>query len=89
MTNAVIVDIVRTASGKGKPGGALSEVHPVDLLATVLRALAGIWNRPPARVLCTGMLSTVTDAPSSGSPSAFCTRPSNGRYRLASGATLR
>jgi len=39
MTNAVIVDIVRTASGKGKPGGALSEVHPVDLLATVLRAL--------------------------------------------------
>ena len=40
MTNAVIVDIVRTASGKGKPGGALSGIHPVDLLATVLRALA-------------------------------------------------
>ncbi|MGX4695397.1 thiolase family protein [Streptomyces sp. JNUCC 63] len=39
MTNAVIVDIVRTASGKGKPGGALSAVHPVDLLATVLTAL--------------------------------------------------
>ena len=39
MTNAVIVDIVRTASGKGKPGGALSGTHPVDLLATVLRAL--------------------------------------------------
>jgi len=35
----VIVDIVRTASGKGKPGGALSGVHPADLLATVLRAL--------------------------------------------------
>jgi acetyl-CoA acyltransferase len=39
MTNAVLVDIVRTASGKGKPGGALSGVHPAELLATVLRAL--------------------------------------------------
>jgi acetyl-CoA acyltransferase len=39
MTRAVIVDIVRTASGKGKPGGALSPVHPVELLATVLKAL--------------------------------------------------
>ena len=33
MTTAVIVDAVRTASGRGKPGGALSGVHPVDLLA--------------------------------------------------------
>jgi len=40
MTTAVIVDIVRTASGKGKPGGALSPVHPATLLATVLKALA-------------------------------------------------
>jgi len=39
MNDAVIVDVVRTASGKGKPGGALSETHPVDLLATVIRAL--------------------------------------------------
>jgi len=39
MTSAVIVDIVRTASGRGKPGGALSGVHPVDLLATTLKAL--------------------------------------------------
>jgi acetyl-CoA acyltransferase len=39
MATAVIVDIARTASGKGKPGGALSGVHPVSLLATVLRAL--------------------------------------------------
>jgi acetyl-CoA acyltransferase len=39
MTDAVIVDVVRTASGKGKPGGALSETHPTDLLAVVLRAL--------------------------------------------------
>src|SRR5437899_7247371 len=36
---AVIVDAVRTPMGKGKPGGALSSVHPTDLLASVLRAL--------------------------------------------------
>ncbi|WP_300400568.1 thiolase family protein [Nocardioides sp.] len=39
MTTAVIVDIVRTASGKGKPGGALSGVHPVDLLARTIGRL--------------------------------------------------
>jgi acetyl-CoA acyltransferase len=50
MTNAVIVDIVRTASGKGKPGGALSQVHPVDLLATVLRALVDRNQLDPAVV---------------------------------------
>lgn len=27
MNSAVIVDVVRTASGRGKPGGALSGVH--------------------------------------------------------------
>ena len=39
MTDAVIVDIVRTPSGKGKPGGALHPVHPVDLFAGVISAL--------------------------------------------------
>ncbi|MGO1543051.1 MAG: thiolase family protein [Gulosibacter sp.] len=39
MTHAVIVDVLRLASGKGKPGGALSGTHPVDLLAQVLNAL--------------------------------------------------
>src|SRR5215204_6600141 len=50
MTNAVIVDIVRTASGKGKPGGALSGVHPAELLATVLRALVERNQIDPAIV---------------------------------------
>ncbi|MET0672207.1 MAG: thiolase family protein [Microbacterium pygmaeum] len=36
---AVIVDVVRTPAGRGKPGGALSEVHPVDLAAGVLQSL--------------------------------------------------
>jgi acetyl-CoA acyltransferase len=40
MRDAVIVDAVRTPVGKGKPGGALSGIHPVDLSAHVLRALA-------------------------------------------------
>ncbi len=37
MTEAVIVDAVRTPSGRRN--GALSAIHPVDLLATVLRAV--------------------------------------------------
>lgn len=39
MPTAVIVDAVRTASGRGKPGGALSGVHPVDLGALVLKSI--------------------------------------------------
>jgi acetyl-CoA acyltransferase len=37
--SAVIVDVVRTPSGRGKPGGALRGVHPVDLAAGVLQAV--------------------------------------------------
>lgn len=50
MGNAGIVDIVRTASGRGKRGGALSDVHPVDLLATVLRALVERSGLDPSRI---------------------------------------
>lgn len=39
MPNAVIVDAVRTPMGKGREGGALAGVHPVDLLAGVLDSL--------------------------------------------------
>jgi acetyl-CoA acyltransferase len=39
VTTAVIVDAIRTPSGKGKPGGQLSGVHPADLLSRVLRML--------------------------------------------------
>ncbi|WP_166132945.1 thiolase family protein [Nocardioides ochotonae] len=37
--DVVIVDAVRTPVGRGKAGGALSDVHPVDLLAQTLQAL--------------------------------------------------
>ncbi|MGX7723199.1 thiolase family protein [Rhodococcus sp. 5G237] len=50
MTNAVIVDVVRTAVGKGKPGGALSGTHPVELLAHVLRSLVERNGIDPAQV---------------------------------------
>ena len=48
--DAVIVDVVRTPSGRGKPGGALSGVHPADLLAGVLNDLVNRNNLDPALV---------------------------------------
>ncbi len=39
MPGAVIVDAVRSPMGRGKVGGALSSVHPTDLLAGVITAL--------------------------------------------------
>ncbi|WP_216695354.1 thiolase family protein [Dietzia psychralcaliphila] len=50
MNTAVIVDVVRTASAKGKTGGALAEVHPASLLATVLAALVDRNDLDPALV---------------------------------------
>jgi acetyl-CoA acetyltransferase family protein len=50
MTSAVIVDAVRSPMGRGKAGGALSAVHPVDLLAQVLAALAARNGLDPALV---------------------------------------
>ncbi|GLZ15967.1 acetyl-CoA acetyltransferase [Actinomadura sp. NBRC 104425] len=40
MSEAWIIDGVRSPRGKGKPSGALHGVHPQELLAQVLRALA-------------------------------------------------
>jgi acetyl-CoA acyltransferase len=39
MTDAFIIDTVRTPFTKGKPTGALAGVHPVDLLAFTLNSL--------------------------------------------------
>ena len=50
MREAVIVDVVRTASGRGKSGGALSGTHPVDLLSTVLEALVARTGIDPATI---------------------------------------
>jgi acetyl-CoA acyltransferase len=50
MRDAVIVDAVRTPVGRGKPGGALSPVHPVDLLAHSIRAVVERSGIDPALV---------------------------------------
>jgi len=50
MTTAVIVDAIRTPSGKGKPGGALAHFHPVDLFGAVLRELAARNDLDPALI---------------------------------------
>ena len=49
-TDAVIVDVIRTPSGRGKPGGALSGIHPADLLAGVLSELVRRNDLDPALV---------------------------------------
>ncbi|GHD46409.1 thiolase family protein [Mycetocola manganoxydans] len=50
MSRAVIIDAIRTPSGRGKPGGGLSEIHPVDLLAQVLQQLVERTGIDPARI---------------------------------------
>ena len=63
MPTAVIVDVVRTPSGRGKPGGVLSGVHPVDLAAGVLRSVLernGLESRQIDDVLM-GCVSQVAD----------------------------
>ncbi|WP_066290402.1 thiolase family protein [Arthrobacter sp. B6] len=63
MRNAVIVDAVRTASGKGKPGGALSGVHPADLLGTTIAALVERTGIDPGLIddVIAGCVSQVGD----------------------------
>ncbi|WP_441297054.1 thiolase family protein [Agrococcus sp. SGAir0287] len=48
--SAVIVDVLRTASGRGKPGGALSAWHPAALLGTVIAELVDRAGIDPALV---------------------------------------
>ena len=50
MRRAVIVDGVRSPFGKGRPGGALHGLHPVDLLAQCLSALADRTGINPVSV---------------------------------------
>ncbi|WP_040807440.1 thiolase family protein [Nocardia concava] len=50
MRDAVIVAAVRTPIGRGKPGGALDGVHPVDLMAHSLRAVVEQAGIDPALI---------------------------------------
>jgi acetyl-CoA C-acetyltransferase len=63
MQSAVIVDVVRTPRGRGKPGGALSGIHPQELLAGVLGELEKRTGLDPADVedVLTGCANAVGD----------------------------
>ncbi|MEU5796629.1 thiolase family protein [Streptomyces sp. NPDC047813] len=50
MRDAVIVEAVRTPIGKGKPTGALAQVHPVQLLAHTLKSLVERSGIDPALI---------------------------------------
>jgi acetyl-CoA C-acetyltransferase/acetyl-CoA acyltransferase len=50
MPQAVIIDAVRSPMGRGKPGGALSDLHPADLLGEVLSALVSRNRLDPGTV---------------------------------------
>jgi acetyl-CoA acyltransferase len=47
---AVVIDVVRSPFGRGRPGGLLDGLHPVSLYATVLRALVARNDLDPAVV---------------------------------------
>jgi acetyl-CoA acyltransferase len=49
-TAALIADALRTPTGRGRNGGALAEIHPVDLLAQALAALVDRTGIDPGEV---------------------------------------
>lgn len=48
--DALIVDALRTPTGRGRAGGALAEIHPVDLLGQALHALVDRTGIDPGEV---------------------------------------
>jgi len=50
MRRAVIIDIVRSPFGRGRDGGALSHMHPVDLFARTLQGLLARTGIDPALI---------------------------------------
>ncbi|MFJ4223053.1 thiolase family protein [Microbacterium sp. NPDC089695] len=62
-SEAVLIDVVRTPVGRGKPGGMLSGVHPVDLAAGVLQALLDRTGLDSAQIddVLLGCVSQVGD----------------------------
>jgi acetyl-CoA acyltransferase len=68
MKNPVIVDAIRTPMARGKAGGALSSLHPTDLLGNLFKALMARHDIDPATVddLIVGCVSQVGEQ--SGNP---------------------
>ncbi len=63
MTEAYIFDALRTPRGKGKPGGALYEVKPIELLASALEELQKRNNLDTSKVedVLIGCVTPVSD----------------------------
>ncbi len=49
-TDALIVDALRTPTGRGRDSGALADIHPVDLLAQAFSALVNRTGIDPGQV---------------------------------------
>lgn len=60
---AVIVDAIRTPIGRGKPGGLLADIHPVDLLAQTFQHLIARNDLDPGTVddVLIGCVSQVSE----------------------------
>jgi len=71
MESAVIIDAVRTPMGRGKPGGSLSGINAVGLLAQTLSALMARNDVDPATVddVVTGCVSQAGEQ--AGTPGRF------------------
>lgn len=71
MESAVIVDAVRSPMGRGKAGGSLAGVNPVELLAQLLGALFARTDVDPAEVddVVTGCVSQAGEQ--AGTPGRF------------------
>jgi len=64
MTNDVFLfDAVRTPRGRGRPGGGLHEVKPIDLVGTLLQALERRSNLDTERVddIILGVVNPIGD----------------------------
>jgi acetyl-CoA acyltransferase len=49
-TDALIIDALRTPTGRGRDSGALADIHPVDLLAQAFSALVNRTGIDPGQV---------------------------------------
>ena len=87
MPAAMIYDAVRTPRGKGKKGGALHGVRPVDLLATSLRAVADRNELDTSRVDDV-VIGCVTQAGEQGACIARFGALTAGYDQRASGVTI-
>ncbi|MBL0116859.1 MAG: thiolase family protein [Sphingomonadales bacterium] len=59
MATPFIIDAVRTPMGRGRPNGALAQIHPVELLAETLKAIVARTRIDPGMVddVLTGCVS--------------------------------